>query len=262
MSDLTEWQGTIVDRVDPEDAIVIEMPLKPSPRGGSGTFLAAGRDSTQWWVKPLNNKQSPRVTITEAIVSIAGQLIDAPVCDADIVYLPPALEGWEFRRGAYIEAGYAHASKAVPGAVEHRQLLYRDRDENSRRHVGLFALYDWCWGGDEQWLYSEMADRETFSHDHGWYLPEVGPSWDMASLQARVNDDHMPSWATDGLDANAVVEICSRLRALSQQTITEELARIPASWPVDNKELECVGWFLENRASHVAGRVEALGGGS
>lgn len=174
--DFSEWQGTISGRVDPSDATVIEVPIKPSARGGSGTFLAADGDGIQWWVKPLNNNQGPRVTVTETIVAMAGELIGAPVCESRIVYLPADIEGWEFRPGSYIEAGYAHASRGVVDAVEHRALQYRDRDDNARRHVGLFALHDWCWGGDDQWLYSEVADRETFSHDHGWYLPETGPT--------------------------------------------------------------------------------------
>lgn len=260
--DFSEWQGTIDGRVDPTDATVIEVPIKASAQGGSGTFLAADHDGTQWWVKPLNNNQGPRVTVTEALVAMAGELVGAPVCESRIVYLPPDLEGWQFRPGSEIESGYAHASRGVVDAVEHRTLQYRDRDDNARRHVGLFALYDWCWGGDDQWLYSEAADRETFSHDHGWYLPETGPDWTAATLQARVDEVHVPPWPTDGLDPEAITAMCSRLRELPQDALRDRLLQIPASWPVDDQELEYVGWFLESRASEVADRLEALGGGS
>lgn len=262
MADFSEWQGTIVGRVDPSGATVIAVPIKPSPQGGSGTFLAADLEGTQWWIKPLNNNQGPRVTVTEAIVAMAGHLIGAPVCETRIVYLPADIAGWEFRPGSYIEAGYAHASRGVADAVEHRTLQYRDRDDNARRHVGLFALYDWCWGGDDQWLYSEAADRETYSHDHGWYLPETGPTWSSDTLRARVDEAHRPAWSAGGLDETAVAGVCTELRSLTKDAIRDALREIPASWPVDDEELEYAGWFLESRAGQVADRLESLGGGS
>lgn len=199
--DIATWLGVVArSRRDPTAPVVIEVPIMASPRGGSGTFLAADNDGDQWWVKPLNNRQGERVTVTEAVVASVGTLIEAPVCESTVVYLPPDIEGWEFRPGSAIESGYAHASRSIANAFEDRSLLYRDRDDNARRHVGVFALYDWCWGGDDQWLYAEPTDRQLFSHDHGWYLPETGATWDIASLNAHVDEAHPPRWSADGLD--------------------------------------------------------------
>jgi hypothetical protein len=36
------------------------------------------------------------------------------------------------------------------------------------------------------------------------------------------------------------------------------LNRVPPSWPVTDADLEGLGWFLESRASAVAGRIESL----
>ena len=44
------------------------------------------------------------------------------------------------------------------GAQEDRNLLFRDRDENAIRHAGTVALHDWCWGGDDQRLYSGVFE--------------------------------------------------------------------------------------------------------
>ena len=79
-ADRATWSGRASGRVDPADAPVIELPIKPSPRGGSGTFLAADHEGVQWWVKPLNNQQGPLVPVTEQLVGGAGRLIGAPVC--------------------------------------------------------------------------------------------------------------------------------------------------------------------------------------
>ena len=254
-----EWEDELDDRGDPTGLPVIEIPIKPSPRGGSGTFLAADSQRQQWWVKPLNNKQDARVTVTEAIVAATGALIDAPVCESSIVSLPAEIAGWEFRPGSSIQEGYAHASRHVANAVEYRSLRDRERDDNAKRHVGVFALYDWCWGGDDQWLYAELEDGKLYSHDHGWYLPETGATWDINALVRRANEAHMAPWATTGLDAEEISDCSQRLRALTHEELANVLRKIPQSWPVSNSELARVGWFLENRAPSVATRLESIG---
>ena len=246
--EFARWKGGLARRGEPVNPPVISIPLKPSPRGGSGTFLAADGDGGRWWVKPLNNKQDARVTVTEAVVGSVGALIDAPVCNSAVVFLPTEIEGWEFRPGARIESGYAHASRSVDNAIEHRSLLYRDRDDNARRHVGVFAIYDWCWGGDDQWFYTETEDRMVYSHDHGWYLPETGPKWNIDALISRVEQAHIASWPASGLDTEVIAECSERLRTLTHDDLLAALSGIPESWPVSDSELERVGWFLESRA--------------
>jgi len=222
--------------------------------------LAADSNGDHWWVKPLNNDQGERVTVTEAIVAAAGALVSAPVCDSAIVFLPPEIEGWEFRPGSKIMSGYAHASRGVANALEHRELLYRDRNDNARRHVGVFAIYDWCWGGDDQWLYAETEDRMLYSHDHGWYLPETGPTWNIDALISKVRQAHTARWPAAGLNAEVIAGCAERLRELTRAELLSALSGIPDSWPVSDLELERVGWFLENRASGVADRLESIGG--
>ena len=236
--------------------------MQPSSRGGSGTFLAADDKGEQWWVKPLNNRQGERVTITEVIVGAVGKLIGAPVCEATVVTLPEELRGWEFRPGSQLEPGLAHASRAVTAAIEDRQLLHRDRDDNRRRHAGVFALYDWCWGGDDQWLYSQSADSQLFSHDHGWYLPEVGATWTEAALTTRVDEPHPPSGPTDGMDDAELARLSDQLRGLDVADLVGALRTIPETWPVTDAELEAVGWFLQYRAKPVAARLERYRGGT
>ena len=235
------------------------MLLQPSPRGGSGTFLAADSDGLQWWVKPLNNLQGERVAVTEAIVGAAGRLIGAPVCETAVVVLPEELRGWEFRPGSHLEPGLAHASRAVDTAVEDRQLLHRDHDDNGRRHAGVFALYDWCWGGDDQWLYSASDDKKLFSHDHGFYLPE-GPRWTIRSLEERVDDPRRLTSPVNGLDDSELSRLSARLRQLEADALADALRTIPRGWPVTDEELEAVGWFLQRRAAPVADRLDGYSG--
>jgi len=253
------WAGLLASRRDPVDAPLINFAVRQGTKGGSGAFLAADETDSKWWVKPLNNLQGERVAITEAIVGLVGKIIGAPVCDTAIVRISDDLAGWEFRPGATVVPGYAHASLEVSGVVEERSLLFRERDSNSKRHVGVIALYDWCWGGDDQWLYSGPSDQELFSHDHGYFLPDTGPTWSIATLEGNVDVPHVKVCPLDGLDQQEVARVAESLRTLPQSRLIESLSLIPESWPVSDEELEAVGWFLQRRAPAVSARLEDLG---
>ena len=235
----------------------MKVAMHTAESGTSGAFLGSDSHNKQWWVKPLNNKQGERVVITEAIVGTVGRLIGAPVCQTAIVRIPDSLQGQKLGRGLRLEPGLAHASRKVDAADEYRFLRYRDRDQNRVRHAGVFALYDWCWGGDDQWLYSGAADCELFSHDHGYYLPDVGPSWSEDSLMAHVDQPHPLRASTDGLDRTEIIRLASELRKLDATSLVESLRMIPQQWPVTDEELECVGWFLQRRAKAVANRLDS-----
>ena len=43
-----------------------------------------------------------------------------------------------------------------------------------------------------------------YSHDHGWYLPETGPTWDVDALISKVEQAHVPDWPSSGLDLESV----------------------------------------------------------
>ncbi len=260
-AELDDWRGLVSQRIDPTDALVIEQPLVASPSGGSGTFLAVASDRRRWWVKPQNNPQGPRVLIAENVVGRVGALIAAPVCEVAVVRIPKELDGWEFRPSAKLEPGVAHASLAVSDAQEVRQLEYRERDDNRWRHAGVFALYDWCWGADDQWLHCESDDRKLYSHDHGMYLPD-GPAWSEAALLARVDEPHLPGYQTSGLDSDALAAFADRLDTIVRDEIVPVMSSVPASWPVSDGELETLGFFLERRAPAVAARLRALNGGT
>lgn len=253
-----DWVGMIESRTDPVGGIVIEVPVVPSAAGGSGTFLGLGSDGRRWWVKPSNNLQGGKVIVTESVVGQAGALLGAPVCEVAVVEIPAEIAGWEFRPGAGLEPGFAHGSLAVDNVQEARALEYRERDDNQRRHAGVLALYDWCWGGDDQWLYCETDDRKLYSHDHGWYLPEVGPSWSEATLTAHVDDPHPLAAPSSDLDQAELRDLVETLEAITRAELVAMLRTVPASWPASDAELEALGYFLERRAPAVAGRMRTL----
>ena len=244
-----------------DDWPVISIMSRPSPGGASGAFLGIDCNSKQWWVKPLNNGLWEQTIVTDYIVGKLGILIGASVCDVAVVVINEDLEDQVFRpaSGLKLQAGLAHGSRHLEDAIEKRSnLLHRDRDDNSRRHAGLFALYDWCWGDDDQWLHCGSQDMATFSHDHGLYLPrrQGERGWTVDALEENRETPHMPKWDRTGLDENEIARITTRFRNMSPAEIEEILCTVPSSWPVSDNELTALRNFLICRLGPCADRLD------
>jgi hypothetical protein len=240
-------------------AVAENLPPNPPRSSGSAAFKVQDTTKQIWWLKALNNPQGPRVPINEVIVGMAGKLIGAPVCQVTVVEVLADAAGVTYQGNLQLQPGFHSGSKNVAAVVEIKGALAdRDKDDNARRHAGLFAVYDWCWGSDPQYLYSEDEDRRTYSHDHGHYFPN-GPNWTMEQLASTVDTPH-PLDAPQGLDPKAILDFANHLKEVSHDDIGGILNGIPESWPVTTQELETMGWYLERRACAVASRLEKLAG--
>jgi hypothetical protein len=249
------WQGTLGDRNELAQMPCITTIIERNDRTGSGAFKATDASGGRWWVKPLNNPQGAKVPIAELIVGLVGALISAPVCEFRVVEIPEELRGEEYRAGHKLEPGYASASRDLGGCLEHRGFFNRDKDDNSSRLAGVFAIFDWCWGDDDQWLYVPTADYRVYSHDHGSYL---AGDWTVPELLSRVDRPHPQPRSAEGLSAEALMQYAMQLRSVSREEIAGILRSVPSEWPVTSTELEAVGWFLERRTGPVASRLVQL----
>ena len=61
-----------------------------------------------------------------------------------------------------------------------------------------------------------------------------------------------------GLDREELIRVADALELLTMAQLLHVLASIPASWPVDDQELEAPGWFLDCRRTPVAGGIRQL----
>ena len=158
-------------RTDAPNGPTARIALKQSNAGGSGSFLVEADDGHRYWCKSVDNLQGPRVPVTEQIVGRFGSLLGIATCRVELICIPSGLAGWEFRPGAFLSEGWMHGSAAEEPVVETHSLDRRAHDDNAVRHAGYFALYDWLFGSDPQWLVKQPSDWMYFSHDHGHYLP-------------------------------------------------------------------------------------------
>lgn len=187
-----------------------------------------------------------------------GRLIEAPVCEVRLVDLGADMVGEEFSPGRFLEEGLASGSRDVRNVNPLRSFEHRQDDDNRRRHAGVFALYDWCWGEDDQWLYDWSDSYRLFSHDHGHFLPGGGPDWTIADLERTVDEAHRLGQDPDGLDATALDQYADRLEALTPHAFHGMLRTVPTSWPVQQEELEALGWYLQRRAPQVSQRLRDI----
>ncbi len=239
------------------EAVRAVMPLRQSTAGGSGSFMVLGEDEVRYWCKSVNNFQSPRLPVTEQIVGRLGSLIGAPVCDCKLISLDE-ITGWEIRHGTgrMIEAGYAHGSRAVEPTLETRELKYRSDDDNSRRHCGLYALSDWLYCGDLQWLRATDQENAYYSHDHGFFL--TGLDWTRESLAARGAEQGPITLDPNQLDPGELHRLADVLEGLDSPDIESAISGLPVSWSVSDEELAAVAHFANMRKAPVAARLRAL----
>lgn len=258
---IDQWQGLVDDGRVVEAALSVSATLDPqsSSRGGSLPFQALASDGQVYWVKMVQNAQGPRVLATEQIVSACGRLIGAPVCETALIEIPEELDGDALANGTVLRAGIAHASRNIANSQfdKWHTPQHRDQDDNRRRHAGYFALYDWCWGDDMQWLYDLSDERKTYSHDHGHFLPG-GPNWSIEALEQNVDTPHEIDPLSRGLDPGELARMAGVLDNVGREAIRTIMQAVPVQWGIGAADLEAVGWFLERRRAGVAQRLRAL----
>ncbi|MEV6342959.1 hypothetical protein [Actinoplanes sp. NPDC051851] len=260
MAAQSEWTGLAQGRSDAFDDLEVVAPSAANA-GWSSPFRALATDYQQYFVKCLEacpSGQGAAIAV-ELVVAEVGRLIDAPVCTTSLIRIPEGLD-MEIRPGVNLSPGLAHASLALRNADERGRprLSSRTRDDNRRRHVGIYALYDWCFGADPQWLYDLNRDHTIYSHDHGLYFPPADHGfWTRADLEAAADLPHELPDPRGGLDSEQVTLVASKLEAVTQSQLAAIMQSVPSSWPVSDDDLEALGWFLEHRAPAVAERLRA-----
>ncbi len=232
--------------------------LSRAPGGNSGAMLCRLSNGDRAVVKAASNRHGVRSCVAEFVVSAVGQLIGAPVCVVSIVDIPMDLEGQWY--GEQMDAGLASASLEVTGVLESRSLEHSSDDDNERRHAGVAALYDWCYGGDPQWLYQTTRANTIWSHDHGMYFPGAHV-WTAQHLVAEVEAPHPLPMPLTGVSVAELHRLADALEALALDDIGGVLNWVPATWPIDDDDLRYLGWFLDERRLPTAGRLRTLAAG-
>lgn len=259
----SEWQGLVAGHRNDECELAVDAITRSrGDNGGSKPFQVRATDGQLYWLKPPDNPQGPRVPVTEQVVARCGALIGAPVCRVELVQIPAELNGHALDRNRKLQSEIAHGSADVSNAtfVKQKTPAHRSSNDNAARHAYIYALHDWCWGHDSQWLHDAKRDMTTFSHDHGHFLPG-NHKWTVVRLRQHVDQPRELGADEAGLDPAAILEAAEAIEALTPDDLARVLRTIPASWDqIPDEDLECLGWFLDRRRPGVAQRLRGLAG--
>ncbi|MCF6474554.1 hypothetical protein FAF44_40160 [Nonomuraea sp. MG754425] len=256
-----DWTGLVHGRDDRFDALTVRALSGSASQSWAHPIRVLASDGQSYFMKTLGGcpEFAQGSVAVEYVVAQAGRLIGAAVCRTSLIRVPEALDDWPLPTGGKLTAGLAHASAALERAIESRPALTsRARDDNRRRHVGLYALYDWCFGDDPQRLHDLDGDHAIYSHDHGLYLPPHDGRITRRYLMDCADEPNVLTDPPAGLDSQAIANVSQALERISRDALVKIVRGVPASWPVSDEDLEAVGWFLEHRAPAVAARIRAL----
>ncbi|MEV4547037.1 HipA family kinase [Nonomuraea wenchangensis] len=240
MVDPRAWSGLVRGRHDRFDELHVRALIGSAGQSFASPFQVLASDGRRYFVKALGGCQEfARGSLAvEYVVAEAGRLIGAPVCESSLIRIPEIFADWPMPFGK-LQPGIAHASAAIEQAVESRPALqHRMQDDNRRRQVGLYALYDWCFGDDPQWLHDVGDDRSVYSHDHGLYLPPHDGSIRAALLRQCVDEPNELADPADGLDPEAARRVSEALERIDRDALVKVVRGAPASWPVTDDVLE------------------------
>lgn len=193
---------------------------------------------TKYWVKALEGPEGPFALIAEAIVSRLGKLTGAPVCETAFIDIS-AFTGDVSQPGhqSQYQLSYpvAYGSRDIPGARSSNVIRHRTIGDNTARLAREYVLYEWCLGGDDQWL-TDPADRRTYSHDHGRWLINTArqirgaPTWSASTLDAELETHRGSHQRESAIEPSNVREAAARAAAISNDDLVTILDPIVTAW--------------------------------
>lgn len=255
MDRISDWDGALAGMRRGEPTESLAATTEPV-ESGTSTFLGPCESGRRFWIKAVGNPQGDQVLVSECVVPRLGCLIDAPVRESTLVDITPELTGTATTGPQHLRAGVAHGSLDLPRAQVSADVLYASRGENRVRVPALAALWDWCLGADEQWMY-DPDGQSIWSFDHGLWIGQ-GFDWDASDAPILATQPHPWAWGLHGTEPSAFADVANRLEAVTAEQVLEAVAGVPASWPVADQDLEALCWVVWQRRKPVADRLRAM----
>lgn len=253
-----DWAGLLVGVERPlAEAQIFAIAQVAST--GSLPFLGLAVNGDRYWVKCLGNPHGVDSLIAERVVEALARKLDAPMRPSVLVEVPEHLTHDSRLIGSGNQAGIAHGSLLLDSCDVKNVLDSAKRDGNSFRQPRFIALWELCYGEDEQWLYDRDNEEQVWSFDHGYWITGGEPE----PLTPRDLEVTLRKWkpwegSVRGMDPVAFLDVAAQLEALAVADFIDVAASVPVAWGVSDDLLESLAWWLYGRRIHVAGRMRAL----
>ncbi len=213
--------------------------------------VLVGCDDLGLWVVKGPQPQNKRAICNEQVVARLGRLLQAPVCDVEIVALPAELCSLQPEL-ADVSPGLSHGVRFVPDCTDRETVKHWDQPQNRARFAALQVLYTWTHAGDHQLIYSMSPPNLVYSVDHGHFFPG-GPDWTPASLAAAGPVSTLdPIFGVCGLTPEELATVAPRLLSIDRRTIDSVCAVPPDDWGLALSDRTALADFLEVRRVQLA----------
>lgn len=226
---------------------------------GSVPFLGLADDGERYWVKYMGNAHGTDSLMAERVVASLARKLDAPMRRSVLLDVPVHLTHDSRLLGSGIQAGMAHGSLFLGACQEKNVLDSVYRDGNKTRQPRFIALWELCYGEDEQWLYDRDNDEQVWSFDHGYWITGGEPEpLTIESLEITLSGWKPWDGSVRGMDPEAFLEVGTLLEGLTVSDFIDAVASVPVTWGIPNDLLESLAWWLYYRRTHVAQRMRTL----
>lgn len=245
--------------------VVLQIPGEVA-QTGTRPLIALCSDGEYYWCKRLENAHGWESTVNELVVSIAGEIIGAPVRPWKIVEVPKELEGLFIKEGGYRlgstplfgSLNVHSAEQSInPGVFSH----VRD-DSNYNRIPALICLQVLCNAEDIQILYDFSKDNTIWSFDHGFWFGSQEFPWGLGDPTEAVGRPSLPSLRTK-IEAHHWDRAINNLGQLNDSLTEILINSCPEEWQVPDQALRTLAeYILERReyATEVLNRLKAKSG--
>ena len=257
-SDRLNWVGLLSGKPRPEAETDIFAIARVADTG-SVPFLGLATNGANYWVKYMGNAHGTDSLIAERVVEALARKLAAPMRPSILVNVPEALTHDPRLAASGIQAGVAHGSLFLNSCLEKNVLDSVTRDGNKIRHPRFIALWELCYGEDEQWLYDRDNEEQVWSYDHGYWITGGEPE----PLTVKDLELTLTSWKPwdgplKGMDPQAFVEMRERIEGLTVTDLIDVVASVPLAWGVPDDLLESLAWWFYRRRTHATARMRQL----
>lgn len=215
-------------------------------------------DGRQYLVKPVDNPVGPHVVLPERIVHSAGAFLQAPLARHALITLPEALaSAVVYSDGSSPRPGVAHAVEWIAEATQGwERPEFTRRDSNAHRIARYIALWLWCDGQDEQFLYDEGSSLTAI--DHGCWMNHPQNEWPDPQLAAASSQPRAWPNSVRGVDPEELHRMAGCLRSFTEHAALQVAGTVPVEWGYGDSHLFAVAEWLHRRAVPTAEALDAL----
>lgn len=233
-------------------AIAYVMHVKEILKTGSTPLHVIASNGHRYYVKPQHNPHHQSSLLAEVVVHGAAQYLGVPTPEYSFLDLPVAVaHAHTNHNGEPLHPGVCFVSREIDHAHQEDRLTHLNRDNNHHHGPGYVALWEWCLGEDNQFLYRLEDSHSLTAFDYGLWL----------GMESYLDEDfysHTPGpeyrWSENvrGMSPGAFIERADKLDSLKPLNVLQIVSQVPVAWGFSDTLLIAIARWLYSRRSMVA----------